>query len=196
LSVQGKISQDDYYALLGRVDELYGILERLQDMWQRTLDDNVHNMYFRQLATYTGHIERIRSINPELIRLKCREVLEEAARLWTKHTVAWEKRIDADGNEVTVTAEREDGLTAEVVAKHVFLLDVAQALGWESSEPPSVPSNDIPCYRSVQRLAGGKAEKQGHCRLAERRMLSSCICQPEHCLYYQEVKQWKSMLHR
>ena len=81
-SVQDKVSQDDYQALLDKADELYGVLETLYSLYQETLDDDIYARYIHQLIAYARQIGRIRSINPEFIKLKCQDVLDEAARLW------------------------------------------------------------------------------------------------------------------
>jgi len=186
ISMEGIISHDDYYTLLKKADELYGILTNLYELYQQTLDLNIRALYTQQLMAYSKQIEEIQLCNPELIELRRQEILEQAARLWAGHTLAWEEKVDADGNKIQVTVNNEDNLATEVIAKHVFLLDIARALGWEPPQPQIRPVANIPCFKSLRQFTNGEVEKVGYCEAAQNHILSSCIYEPNSCPLYEE----------
>jgi len=99
-----------------------------------------------------------------------------------------QRKTNADGNKVLVTVNKEDDFMPEVVARHMFLFDTAQALGWELPQPVLAPATGIHCYKSLQQSVDSKVKKIGYCKLARKHMLSACIYRPKCCPYYEEVK--------
>ena len=67
-----------------------------------------------------------------------------------------QRKTDADGNKVLVTVNKEDDLTPEVVARHMFLLDTAQPLGWE---PLSLWRHLQPVFAAINRYSNSSTVK-------------------------------------
>ena len=186
-ALDSTICHDDYQALLTKANEQYELVEKTYDLYQDTLDSHAYAVYVYQLIKYARCIGRIRSVNPEMIKAKCQDTLDEAARLWAAHTIKWVEKSDGKENKILVPVDKEDNLTPEVVARHMFLLDTAQALGWEPPKPVATPTTGIRCYKSLQQFADGRIKKVGYCSLATRYMLSACIFEPEYCRHHEIV---------
>jgi hypothetical protein len=126
---QNNITENDYQKLVNKVEEQYVIVEKLYWFYQETLDFDFYDMYIVQLDLFAKKIQRIRAINPQIIRMKCQEILAEADKLWAENTLQWVEKTGADGSKVL-----EQNLTHEIVTRYILLLDTAQTLGWE---PPT-----------------------------------------------------------
>jgi len=134
---QNKNADTGCKELISKADEQHVIIEKLYGLYQETLDFDFYDMYIVQLALFAEQIQRIRAINPQIIRMKCQEILAEADNLWAKNSLKWVEGTGDDGNKVL-----EQNLTPEIVAEYAFLLDTAQALGWKAPMPklPSPPA--------------------------------------------------------
>jgi hypothetical protein len=103
-----------FQELLTKADAQYKAVEKMHQLYNQTLDFDFDDLYIAQLAVYTGLVQQICALNPRFIESRLKEVMGELAevdKLWN------------------------NGITPEIVARILLLLDTATALGWKQPIP-------------------------------------------------------------